>query len=56
MPADSRVAMTARMPILGAENGAVRTEPPMKALANFIMSLIAIKSDGSAGAVLLREH
>jgi hypothetical protein len=29
---------------------------PMKSLIAFLTSLIAIKSDGEAGAVLLREH
>jgi len=28
----------------------------MKNLLDFLVSLIAIKSDGEAGAVLLREH
>jgi hypothetical protein len=28
----------------------------MKSLAAFILSLIAVPSDGDAGAVLLREH
>jgi len=28
----------------------------MKALLDFVVSLLAIKSDGDAGAVLLREH
>jgi hypothetical protein len=29
---------------------------PMKALLAVLASIIAIKSDGDAGAVLLREH
>jgi hypothetical protein len=29
---------------------------PMKALLAFLSSIIAIKSDGDAGAILLREH
>jgi hypothetical protein len=29
---------------------------PMKTLIDFLVSLIAIKSNGEAGAVLLREH
>jgi len=28
----------------------------MKTFLNFVVSLLAIKSDGDAGAVLLREH
>jgi len=28
----------------------------MKTLVDFLFSLIAIKSDGEAGAVMLREH
>jgi len=28
----------------------------MKSLIAFLVSLVAIKSDGEAGAVLLREH
>jgi hypothetical protein len=29
---------------------------PMKSLTDFLLSFIAIRSDGDAGAVLLREH
>jgi len=28
----------------------------MKTLFDFLVSLVAIKSDGEAGAVMLREH
>ncbi len=29
---------------------------PMKTLINFLTSIVAIRTDGEAGAILLREH
>jgi hypothetical protein len=42
--------------ISGSQAARDRTEPPMKSLIAFFFSFIAVRSDGDAGALLLREH
>jgi len=52
-----RVAAHRRGAIWEASQAENRTgASPMKAFLDFVVSLLAIKSDGDAGAVLLREH
>jgi hypothetical protein len=54
---DRRCDRAVRGHLEGIRSGiAAARSLPMKALLAVLASIIAIKSDGDAGAVLLREH
>ncbi len=57
MMIETGVAADERVTISGTSSGEQTARSlPMKSLVAFFWSLIAIHSDGDAGAVLLREH